>query len=44
MLARDVIGTNGIIAYAEVNPDFTQRPDPSEVLPVIDKLRTTAIA
>jgi hypothetical protein len=44
MPARYVIGTNGIITYAVVNPDFTQRPDPSELLPVLDKLRTTAIA
>lgn len=35
-----VIGTDGIIAYAEVNPDYTQRPDPTELLPVLDKLRT----
>jgi peroxiredoxin len=39
MPARYVIGADGIIAYAEVNPDYTQRPDPSELLPVLDKLR-----
>jgi peroxiredoxin len=39
MPARYVIGTNGTIAYAEVNPDYTQRPDPSELLPVLDRLR-----
>lgn len=39
MPARYVIGTDSIIAYAEVNPDYTQRPDPSELLPVLDKLR-----
>jgi peroxiredoxin len=44
MPARYVIGTDGIIAYAEVNPDYTQRPDPSELLPVLDKLRMTAAA
>jgi peroxiredoxin len=44
MPARYVIGTGGIIAYAEVNPDYTQRPDPSELLPVLDKLRITAAA
>ncbi|WP_426699684.1 peroxiredoxin-like family protein [Rhodanobacter sp. Col0626] len=44
MPARYVIGTDGIIAYAEVNPDYTQRPDPSELLPVLDKLRTNAVA
>jgi len=35
MPARYVIGTDGIIAYSEVNPDYTQRPDPSELLPVL---------
>lgn len=39
MPARYVIGQDGIIAYAEVNPDYTQRPDPSELLPVLDRLR-----
>ena len=44
MPARYVIGTDGIIAYAEVNPDYTRRPDPSELLPVLDRLRTDAAA
>jgi peroxiredoxin len=44
MPARYVIGTDGIIAYAEVNPDYTQRPDPSELLPVLDELVVTAAA
>ncbi|MGO9398640.1 MAG: peroxiredoxin-like family protein [Xanthobacteraceae bacterium] len=39
MPARYVIGSDGIIAYAEINPDYTQRPDPSELLPVLDRLR-----
>jgi peroxiredoxin len=39
MPARYVIGTDGVIAYAEVNPDYTWRPDPSELLPVLDRLR-----
>jgi peroxiredoxin len=38
MPARYVIGTDGVIAYAEVNPDYTQRPDPSELFPVLDRL------
>lgn len=42
MPARFVIGTDGTIAYAEVNPDYTQRPDPSELLPVLDRLLTAA--
>jgi peroxiredoxin len=44
MPARYVIGTDGIIAYAEVNPDYTQRPDPSELLPVLDRLKNSRAA
>lgn len=44
MPARFVIGMEGTIVYAEVNPDYTQRPDPSELLPVLDRLFTTAAA
>lgn len=39
MPARYVIGMDGVIAYAEVNPDYTRRPDPSDLLPVLDRLR-----
>lgn len=44
MPARYVIGTDGVIAYSEVNPDYTQRPDPSELLPVLDRLRANKAA
>lgn len=44
MPARYMIGTDGVIAYAEVNPDYTRRPDPSELLPVLDKLVARAAA
>jgi peroxiredoxin len=44
MPARYVIGTDGVIAYAEVNPDYTRRPDPSELLPVLDHLRAVVPA
>jgi peroxiredoxin len=44
MPARFVIGTDGIIAYAEVNPDYTKRPDPSELLPVLDRLGASRAA
>ena len=44
MPARYVIGNDGVIAYAEVNPDYTRRPDPSELLPVLLRLRTDAAA
>ncbi|HVJ51405.1 MAG TPA: peroxiredoxin-like family protein [Aliidongia sp.] len=42
MPARFVIGRDGTILYAEVNPDYTSRPDPEELLPVLDKLLKTA--
>jgi peroxiredoxin len=35
MPARYVIGQDGTIVYAEVNPDYTQRPDPEELLPAL---------
>ncbi len=44
MPARYVIGTDGVIAYAEVNPDYTKRPDPSELVPVLDELQTCRAA
>ncbi|EHK79428.1 alkyl hydroperoxide reductase/ thiol specific antioxidant/ Mal allergen [Sinorhizobium meliloti CCNWSX0020] len=44
MPARYVIGTNGVIAYAEVNPDYTRRPDPSDLLPVLNRLRAGTLA
>jgi peroxiredoxin len=43
MPGRYVVGQDGIIAYAEVNPDYTHRPDPSDLFPVLDQLaRVTA--
>ena len=42
MPARYVIDTLGTVAYAEVNPDYTRRPDPSDLFPVLDKLRPVA--
>jgi hypothetical protein len=44
MPARYGIGTDGVIAYAEVNPDYTHRPDPSELLPILDRLKTSRAA
>lgn len=38
MPARYVIGRDGIIVYAEVNPDYTKRPEPSDLFPVIERL------
>jgi len=35
MPARFVIGTDGLIRYAEVNPDYTKRPEPEALLPAL---------
>ena len=35
MPGRFVIGQDGIIRYAEVNPDYTHRPEPSDMLAVL---------
>jgi len=44
MPARYVIGRDGIISYAEINPDYTRRPEPSDVLPVIDQMQRSDAA
>jgi peroxiredoxin len=44
MPARYVIGQDGIIAYAEVNPDYTLRPEPDIMLPVLDRLAWAPLA
>lgn len=36
MPARYVIGQDGTVLYSEINPDYTRRPDPSEILPVLE--------
>lgn len=38
MPARFLISRDGKIAYAEVNPDYTVRPDPEELLPALRSL------
>lgn len=38
MPARYVIGRDGVIAYADINPDYTRRPEPEELLPVLAAL------
>lgn len=37
MPARYVIGADGVVLYSEVNPDYTHRPDPSDMFPVLQK-------
>jgi peroxiredoxin len=41
MPARYVIGTDGVVAYAEVNPDYTRPPDAEELLPVLGGMKST---
>jgi peroxiredoxin len=35
--ARYVIGQDGIVLYSEINPDYTRRPDPSDMFPVLER-------
>jgi peroxiredoxin len=35
MPARYVVGRDGTILYSEVNPDYTHRPEPEDMLPVL---------
>jgi peroxiredoxin len=44
MPARYIVGRDGVIAYAEVNADYTRRPEPSDLFPVLDQLRRSAAA
>lgn len=44
MPARFVVTQDGVIAYAEVSPDYTRRPDPANLLPVLERLRNSAAA
>lgn len=37
MPGRFVIAADGAIVYAEVNPDYTQRPDPEALLPALKR-------
>jgi peroxiredoxin len=42
MPARYVIGQDGTILYAEVNPDYTHRPEPQDMLPVFRRKTASA--
>jgi peroxiredoxin len=44
MPARYVIAQDGTIAFAEVNADYTKRPDPSAILPVLERLAQRQVA
>ena len=40
MPARFVIRPDGMVVYAEASPDYTRRPDPSELVPTLDRLKS----
>jgi peroxiredoxin len=42
MPARYLIGVDGTIRYAEVNPDYTRRPEPEDMLPAVRLAATVA--
>jgi peroxiredoxin len=42
MPARYVIDQSGTIVYSEVNPDYTRRPDPEDMLPALRKVARVA--
>jgi len=44
MPSRYIIGRDGAIAYAEVNPDYTRRPDPADLFPVLRRLKAVRAA
>lgn len=42
MPGRFVIGQDGIILYAEANPDYTRRPEPEDMLPALRRAASVA--
>ncbi len=44
MPGRFVIGQDRIVRYAEVHPDYTRRPEPEELLPVLRSLAPKRVA
>jgi peroxiredoxin len=42
MPARYVIGQDGVVLYSEVNPDYTHRPDPTEMFAVLEQAQVEA--
>ena len=44
MPARYAIGQDGVVAYAEVNADYTHRPEPTDLFPILDQLARGRVA
>jgi len=43
MPARFVIGRDRLIRYAEINPDYTRRPNPEDLVPVLRSLNARTV-
>jgi peroxiredoxin len=37
MPARYIVGQDGVILYSEVNPDYTHRPEPEDMIPLLQR-------
>ena len=44
MPARLVIDQSGVVVYANINPDYTERPEPSEVIQVLQALQEELVS
>jgi peroxiredoxin len=42
MPARFVVAQDGLVLYAEVNPDYTRRPEPEDMLPALRRAASLA--
>lgn len=38
MPARYIIGRDGVVKDAHISPDYTKRPEPEEIIEILDKL------
>lgn len=38
MPARFIVNSNGLIIDAEVNPDYTVRPDPAQIINILNRI------
>ncbi|MES1151163.1 MAG: hypothetical protein ABUL54_04650, partial [Dongia sp.] len=43
MPARYVIAPSGEIVYAVINANYTHRPEPNDVCPVLEKLKSPVV-
>ena len=43
MPGRFAIGQDGVIRYAEVNPDYTRRPEPADLIPALRASQPQAV-